>query len=164
MRANDNNQDITIMRPSQVVNFWWLLLSIGLLMSSPFILGDTTSNFRHLLNFLVWGVTLWKMIVVYCWIYTFDEERGKITIQTGVFSTKMVEVPFYRIKSVKLTKPFTLRIFGMSNISIESSEPYAPQITLYGMPLGEEMVDTIKEHTLYWREEMGVKEQDFHHF
>jgi len=61
-------------------------------------------------------------------------------------------------------KPLWQRIFGLSTVQIITSEPFKPFLTVYAISNGEEIARHCKEMAVYWRQQKGVKETDFHHF
>ena len=135
------------LKPSQWVNFGWLLFAIaGCILVIPVI---------------IW---ICRVFIISCWSYRFDEDTDTIVERKGVFSVETVEIHYFRIKSIRLQQPFFQRLVGLSTIEVITSEPYKPYLEIYGIRDGAKYVKYLKETATYWRNVKGVKETDFHSF
>ncbi len=99
-------------------------------------------------------------LIITCWSFRFREKT--ISERKGVFSVVTREIHYYRIKSVRHHEPFFLRIFGLSNVILVTSDPFTPIFEIHAIRGGDELVQSIKEETSIWRRERTVKEQDIH--
>jgi uncharacterized membrane protein YdbT with pleckstrin-like domain len=147
---------MTTIKPSQWVNFIWLLVAIAggygmIITESPLFIIPT----------LIW---ICKAIVIACWKYRFNEDTDTIVERKGVFSVETVEIHYFRIKSIQRKEPFFQRIVGLSTINIITSEPYRKHLQLYAISNGEAWVQYLKDASTYWRNVRGVHETDFHNF
>ena len=145
----------TIIRPSQWINFFWIWVGIMSLiltfaMSYWFIIP------------LPW--CMWKVLVLACWKYEIQEDGDTIVEQKGVFTTRRVEINYFRIKSIRIEKNLYFRFMGLSNVQIITSEPFKPALLLYGVSNGENIAEFLKEMSIVWRDKKGVRETDFHNF
>lgn len=131
--------------PSQWVNFIWGIIGIGLCWL-----------------FLPMVIFIGRMIAIGNIQYRFGEKT--ITEKRGVFSHSIREMHYFRIKSIRMEQPFFMRLVGLSNIYMISSEPFVPEIKLWAVSNGETYLKYIKDRTYFWREKLGVKETDFHSF
>lgn len=102
--------------------------------------------------------------LVFCHSYTFNDNTGIITERKGVFSVHKVEVHYFRIKSVQVKKPFFMRLVGIANVEVITSEPFKPFLRFYGIRQADEWAKFLQNAAEWWRNENGVKETDFHHF
>ena len=130
-------------QPSQWVNVGWLIFAVACywLYFPPVLL-------------------LWYYFVIRCWHYEFRERT--IAERWGVFTTNKVEIHYFRIKSVAVNRPFLMRLVGLSNIVIMTSDPLRPVLRLYAIHNGEVIREKIKDLTFHWRNEMNVKEHDLY--
>lgn len=144
------------LKPSQWVNFIWLLLAVA----GGVGIGITESPFMGL-PILIW---VCRFFVIACWKYQFDENSDTIVERKGVFSVETIEIHYFRIKSIRLYEPFFQRLVGLSTVEIITSEPYKPLLRLYAIRGGSKYVKYIKECATYWRKKKGVRETDFHNF
>lgn len=158
----------TIIRPSQWVNVLWIFIGIfSFVMAIVHYIPGLDINYT--LTSPLWVIplviSLWKILLLYCWSYEIQEKDGHtITEQRGVLTSVRVEVKYFRIKSIRVVKPLFLRMLGLSNIQIITSEPFKPVLLLYAVPNGENIVTFLQEMATNRRAEMGVKETDFHSF
>ncbi|HOG38277.1 MAG TPA: PH domain-containing protein [bacterium] len=143
-------------KPSQWANILWFILAI--IGAGQF---SYTGQYFYLLLVIWW---LWKFAVIECWVFIFDENSETIVERKGVFYVRKVEIQYFRIKSIRVMKPLWQRIFGLSTVQIITSEPFKPFLTVYAISNGEEIARHCKEMAVYWRQQKGVKETDFHHF
>jgi len=143
-----------VMKPSQLVNIGWLLLFLISLSAATFW------GYSYL--WCVASGVFWfaKWLIIKCWSFRFNEKT--IAQRKGVFSVITKEIHYFRIKSVRWHQPFWLRIFGLSNVVLITSDPLIPILKVYAIRDGEEVMNSIKEEVSIWRSERTVKEQDIH--
>jgi len=101
-----------------------------------------------------------KYLEVSYWRYEFNERT--MIERKGLFSVTRTEVSYYRIKSILIEEPAWMRIFGLSNVLIHTSDEFNHTITLYAVPNGVDLRNRIRGVVEYWRKEQGVKEFDLH--
>jgi membrane protein YdbS with pleckstrin-like domain len=146
---------IFVIKPSQWINFGWLLIAV--LFAFIIKLWLNISLGWAAIPFTIW---LWKCVVTSCWQFQCHEKT--ITERKGVFSMTKIEIHYFRIKSIRIDKPFLFRLVGLSNIDLITSDPLIPVLRLYAISNSESMRKYIKEMTDYWRKNSGVKESDIH--
>lgn len=149
----DTDELIFVVKPSQLVNIWWLLLFL-ILITFGFII---EMYWFGTITGIIWFS---KWLIVKCWSFRFHEKT--IAERKGVFSVVTREIHYFRVKSVRHHEPFLLRIFGLSNVVLVTSDPWIPVFRVYAIRDGKEMVKSIKETVSIWRRERTVKEQDIH--
>ena len=142
-----------VIKPSQLVNIGWLLLFLG---------GIVLALMSQVYWLCVGSGVLWfaKWLIIKCWSFDFHEKT--IAERKGVFSVLTREIHYFRIKSVRWEQPFWLRIFGLSNVVLITSDPLIPMLRLYGVKDGNAVKGYVKEQVSVWRRERTVKEQDIH--
>jgi uncharacterized membrane protein YdbT with pleckstrin-like domain len=128
-------------RPSQVLNLPAFLLC-GLLcwLVIPIFIG------------------LWKWLVLRFTEYEITSER--LRINTGVLSRSSDELELYRVKDTRFEQPFWLRIFGLGNVVLSSSDRTDPVITLTAIPGGREVREKLRNQVERLRVRKGVREID----
>jgi len=150
---SDTDDLLFVLKPSQLVNIWWLLLFLILI-----TVGIITQMYWFgVITGIIWGS---KWLIVQCWSFRFHEKT--ISERKGVFSVVTREIHYFRIKSVRLHQPFLLRIFGLSSVVLVTSDPLIPIFQIYAIKNGSDLVTSIKEEVSIWRRERTVKEQDIH--
>ena len=129
--------------PSQWLNLPFFILGIALIQTGLFPI-----------------LALIKYIEILCWKYEFNERT--IVERKGIFSVTRREIHYYRIKSIKIDEPFWMRLVGISNVSITTSDPYQPELVLKGVPNGQLYRSKLRGLTDLRRKEEGVKEFDMY--
>ena len=129
--------------PSQLINFGFYILCFLL----SFIYGLGVLLF--LIRFLKTRYTKFEI----------TDER--IIEQIGVLSRKTDETELYRVKDIRLEEPFLLRMFGLSNIIIITSDKTSPLITIKGVKNGKKLTGYLRSKVEKRRDKKGVKETDF---
>jgi uncharacterized membrane protein YdbT with pleckstrin-like domain len=90
--------------------------------------------------------------------YEITNER--LFIFSGVFSRMREEIELYRIKDYEVFQPFYIRLFGLSNILIHTSDRTSPVIMLMAINKGYKIADLIRENVEKQRRQKGVREID----
>lgn len=143
-------------RPSQISMFGGYFMSfvlfVGLLALNYF--------FNLPLYFLVAPFLLlfWCWLVVRCSKYTLTSQRLKYTY--GVLNQKEEQMELYRVKDYSLEKPLFLRIFGLSNIYMDTSDKSCPVFKIFGVDDGEKVIEQIRRNVERRREERFIRELD----
>ena len=92
-------------------------------------------------------------------IYSFSDER--FFIKSGILSQSIEEIELYRIRDYSIFKPFLLRIFGLGNLTIISSDKSTPRITMVGIKEPEMVMDLLRGFVEKSRKKSGTQEIDF---
>lgn len=127
--------------PSQLVNLGWYVLWLLLfwLVIPLFIL-------------------LWQWLVIRNTIYELTTERLKL--RRGVLNKELDEVELYRVRDYKLERPFFLRIFGLGNIMLQTSDRSHPRVRLRAVRDGERLYEQLRGAVEQSRATKGVRELD----
>lgn len=142
VKRNTDNLLFTL-RPSQWTNFGWFLAAIaGFWLVIPLIM------------------LAWQLAVVFFWRFEFRERT--IAWKKGVFSVTTVEVHYFRIKSIKVEEPFLMRLVGLSNIYLLTSDPYVPVLKLWAIRNSDEIRGMVMDYTFHWRQKQNTKELDLY--
>jgi uncharacterized membrane protein YdbT with pleckstrin-like domain len=105
---------------------------------------------------LAWA--LWRWLVVRFTNYELTSER--LRLATGVLNRRTEELELYRVKDSTLEQPILLRIFGLSNVVIRSSDPTHPSIALHAIRRGAEVREDLRRCVETLRARRGVREVD----
>jgi len=152
----------TIIKPSQWVNIFWFWLGIVSIVLT--FVGKPHFLLPSYLFLIPLPFCIWNILVIACWSYEIQEDGDTIIEQRGVFTTRRVEINYFRIKSIQIERNIYFRFIGLSNIHVITSEPFKPALLLYGVENGDNIADFLKNRAIVWRERKGVKETDFHSF
>lgn len=135
-----------IIKPSQWVNLGWYALTVGGLYVHEYIA-------------MFFGVILiYKVLDIYCWSYTFYDDT--IVEKRGILSVTQEEVHYFRIKSMMIDEPISLRVLDLSILNMSTSEQLKPNLSLYGIYNAEEVRTYIAALTKSKRRSNGIREYD----
>jgi uncharacterized membrane protein YdbT with pleckstrin-like domain len=127
--------------PSQLVNLPWYVLWILL--------------FWLVIPLLV---MLWQWLVIRNTVYELTSERLKL--RRGVLNKHLDEVELYRVRDYKLEQPFFLRLFGLGNILLQTSDRSHPSLRLRAVRDGEQLYERVRAAVEECRARKGVRELD----
>jgi uncharacterized membrane protein YdbT with pleckstrin-like domain len=104
------------------------------------------------------AIALWKWLKVRSTKITVTTER--ITSQVGVLSRHRWDMELYRVKDTTLHEPFLLRLVGLANIQLESSDRTTPTMLLPAIHNAEDLRQKIRANVERLRALRGVREMD----
>jgi uncharacterized membrane protein YdbT with pleckstrin-like domain len=102
---------------------------------------------------------LWRWLVVRSRRYQLTSERLKIA--DGVLNRRIETVELYRVKDIAVTQPFVLRLAGLENITLLTSDHTAPAITIPAMRQADALGDKFRRQVEIIRDRKRVREVDF---
>lgn len=135
---------LTRLQPSQWMNFPIYTLCAVVMFSFPLIL----------------ILALIKYLEFQMWSYDFNERT--IVETKGILNVTRTEIHYYRVKSIRIEEPLVMRILGLSNVYIKTSDPYQPELKLYAVPNGTQLRNQLRVDTDMRRKEEGVREYDLY--
>lgn len=110
------------------------------------------------------GVALPAIIALVKWLGVrstrINVTTERITTQTGVFSRHRWDMELYRVKDTSLHEPFLLRLVGLANIALESSDRTTPSMVLPAIHNAEDLRQKIRANVERLRALRGVREMD----
>ena len=101
----------------------------------------------------------WKWLVVRCRRFEITTERLKL-IQ-GVLNQDIDEIELYRVKDTRVLRPLWLRLFGLGNVVLETSDRTHPNAVLTAIKDAMEVREELRKHVENLREQKRVREVDF---
>jgi Predicted membrane protein len=128
------------------------------------------SNWMSFYYGIMFGLTFWLIFPMFYfgkklffswstgWIFNDD----KFSMTSGLFSPDVFEVQYYRIKSVRLKRPFLMRFFGLGTIEIITSEQFARTITIPGISEWEWIYNGLQQMSEQARRDRGVGEHNLY--
>lgn len=126
--------------PSQWINVaHWVLLAITLGLWTP--------------------IALWQYLVVRCTNYRLSNQR--LFTNHGVLSRQEDALELYRVKDSRLEQPFVLRLVGLANIVLETSDPSHPRVVLQAVRDARQVREKIRSLTEARRDQKRVREVDY---
>jgi uncharacterized membrane protein YdbT with pleckstrin-like domain len=103
-------------------------------------------------------IMLWQWLVVRNTIYELTSER--LRLRRGVLNKHLDEVELYRVRDYQFEQPFFLRLFGLGNIMLQTSDRSHPAVRLRAVRDGEQLYETIRKAVEESRASKGVRELD----
>ena len=103
-------------------------------------------------------IMLWQWLVVRNTIYELTSER--LRLRSGVLNKQLDEVELYRVRDYQLEQPFFLRLFGLGNITLQTSDRSHPAVRLRAVRDGEQLYEQIRRAVEHSRASKGVRELD----
>ena len=67
----------------------------------------------------------------------------------------------YRVRDYTVEKPFIMRLFGLGNLTLITSDKTNPKIYLYAIRNVESVRDVFRKNVEATRKQTGTKEVDF---
>lgn len=98
-------------------------------------------------------IAIWKWLVLRNIRYELTSERLKI--RQGVLNKDLDELELYRVRDYKLEQPLILRLFGLGNITLRTSDTSHPYVILRGLREGELVREQIRKYV----EECRIKKR-----
>lgn len=103
---------------------------------------------------------LWWWLEVRCTEYEMSSQR--LRLRSGVLNKATHDLELYRVKDVRLSQPLWLRLFGLADLVLDTSDRSHPQVVIRAIPNAEPLMDTVREHVEALRIARGIREIDTH--
>lgn len=84
----------------------------------------------------------------------------RITMEGGIFSKTTEELELFRVKDIQLDEPFFLRMYGLSNITLISSDRTSNILIIPAIKDGKKIREELRNAVDERREAKGVREFD----
>jgi uncharacterized membrane protein YdbT with pleckstrin-like domain len=121
------------------------------------------SQLTNIKTYILFFWTIILPLIVYLrtrfTIYELTEERFRE--KTGILSQKIEELELYRVRDYTVEKPFIMRLFGLGNLILVTSDKTNPKIYLYAIRNVESVRDVFRKNVEATRKKTGTKEVDF---
>lgn len=85
---------------------------------------------------------LWRYLVTKCLRYELTSQRLKV--HSGVLSKKIEELELYRVRDTQFDQPFFLRLFGLGNVLLVSSDSTTPVSSIHGIRDAQQLRDRLR--------------------
>jgi uncharacterized membrane protein YdbT with pleckstrin-like domain len=144
--------------PSQWLNIWQFagaaILAIGGVFAG---ISFFPPAWFLLIPAIAWAV--WRFLVVRCQRYRLTSERIRIT--TGVLNQKIDEIELYRVKDINMTRPFWMRLTGLSTVHLKTSDRSLPRLEIPAVHKGDDLREALRRQVEKIRDRKRVREMDF---
>lgn len=144
---------------SQILHFWtyflWCIVAAGIVVAGLILVIPLL--FAALIVPLI--AILARYIVTRSTVYELTTQRLRKT--SGVFNKKLDELELYRVKDSTLEQPFVLRLFGLGNVMIVSSDATMPEVSISGVSDAFDVREKLRVAVETERDRKRVREVDF---
>jgi len=148
--------------PSQLLNlhvFLMCLLLGGVLIFGAIYfrekLGAPWPYVIGALALIPFGVAIARYLQTKFWRYELTSER--LRIRRGVLSRRTDEIELYRVKDYVLSEPFVLRMFGLGDIVLTTTDDANRTVLLKAVRRPTSLRDEIRKHVEVRRQVKGVR-------
>lgn len=120
----------------------------------------------QLTNILVYIFFFWTIIIpLYRYLKTrftiFELTSDRFRTKIGILSQKVDELELYRVRDYEVFKPFLLRLFGLGNLTLITSDKTHPKIEMKAIKNPEKVLELFRKNVEISRKKTGTKEVDF---
>lgn len=145
--------------PSQWTNFPVFLICIVLI-----ALMIAATLIFALNPIIAWLSLIPGIVMFWYWLKTgshkFEVTNERIIEHMGVFSKKSDEVELYRVRDITHERPFHLRLVGLSNITVLSSDRSQPELLIPAITKGKQLKEDLRKAVEAMREKKRVRDVD----
>lgn len=104
-------------------------------------------------------IAFWRWLKTRSCRYHLTTER--LQMSEGVFSRNTEDVELYRVKDYRLIEPFTMRLFGLADVVLNTMDEANPTVMLRAIPGGKNLRDEIRKHVELCRDRKRVRVAEF---
>ena len=104
-------------------------------------------------------IALWRFLVVKTWKIEITDQR--LIEEKGVLSKTTDELELYRVKDIRLDQPFFLRLVGLSNIIMATSDRSHSVVKIPAIKDGKNLREQLRVAVDARRDKKRVRETDF---
>lgn len=144
--------------PSQLTNFGTYLACV-LVAAAIVVAGVLIAPVAFWVLFVPAALALWRYVELRFFRYRVTTERVGLT--RGVLTKRTDSIELYRVKDTTLIEPFFLRMFGLSDVVLNSSDRTTPLLVLHAVPNGLALREQIRANVERLRVQKSVREVDF---
>lgn len=149
---------------SQWVHFWYyffcLLLAAGIGVAAT-MFGLATAGIGALgylalvIPLFMWLLRWW---VTKCTRYELTSQR--LRIRTGVLNKKVEELELFRVKDYTMEQPFLLRLVGLGNLTMVTSDATCPTVAMRAIAGIEDVREKLRQAVQRERDRKRVRQLD----
>jgi uncharacterized membrane protein YdbT with pleckstrin-like domain len=146
---------------SQWVHFWYyffcIVIALGIGFGSTVVALPTAglSYIALIVPLLMWLIRWW---ITRCTSYELTTQRLKIA--TGVLNRHLDELELFRVKDYAMSQPFSLRLVGLGNLTLVTSDASTPTLAIRAIPEVEDVREKLRAAVQAERDRKRVREMD----
>ena len=149
---------------SQWVHFWYYFFCLALACGISFAATVTAlptaglSYLGLLVPVIMWLVRWW---ITRCTSYELTSQRLKMA--SGILNRKLDELELFRVKDYSMDQPLFLRIVGLGNLTLITSDASSPHVSIRAIANVEEVREKLRTAVQAERDRKRVREMDVDH-
>jgi uncharacterized membrane protein YdbT with pleckstrin-like domain len=144
---------------SQLVHFWtyllWIVAAIGIAVGGTIAVNPLI--YAALIVPFIGIIARW--LVTRTTVYELTSQRLRKT--SGILNKKLDELELYRVKDSTLEQPVLLRMFGLGNIKVISSDATLPTLTMDAVPGAYDAREKLRVAVEAERDRKRVRDVEF---
>ena len=146
---------------SQWVHFWYyflcVLLAVGIAFAAtiPALFTGGLAYLALLIPLVMWLV---RWYATKCTTYTLTSQRLRIT--SGILSKKVDELELFRVRDYTMDQPFLLRLVGLGNLTLITSDATTPTLAMRAIPGIESVREKLRTAVQTERDRKRVRQMD----
>jgi len=142
---------------SQWVHFWYylfcLILATAAIGGIPFTAG--LSAIGLVVPFFMWIIRWW---MTKCTSYELTTQR--LRISTGILNKHLDELELFRVKDYSMTQPLFLRLMGLGNLTMITSDASTPTVEMKAIAGVEDVREKLRNVVQAERDRKRVRAMD----
>ena len=146
--------DDILLRPAFIFAFL-KALPLTLLAVTFLLLAWWLSPYFIFLGLFICGAAWYRLLYIRNFQYLISKEY--IRFSRGIFFKRVDQLEMYRIKDYIITQSFILQLFGLMNLTLKSTDPENPVISLTGI-VESDITDKIRERVQKARHDNNIYE------
>ena len=146
---------------SQWVHFWYyflcILLAVGIAFAAtiPALFTGGLAYLALLIPLVMWLV---RWYATKCTTYTLTSQRLRIT--SGILNKKVDELELFRVRDYTMDQPFLLRLVGLGNLTLITSDATTPTLAMRAIPGIESVREKLRTAVQTERDRKRVRQMD----
>ena len=115
------------------------------------------------------GLLVWLVVPIFFMFWAYLKTKNTkyrlteelLEFEVGVFNKKSTHIELYRVKDYRIDEPLIMRILGLGNLELITSDKTIDDLVLYAIKNPKEVKEGIRDLVEKRRDEKGVREVDF---
>ena len=104
-------------------------------------------------------MAVWRFLTTRATTYQLTKER--LVTGEGVLSKQLDEIELYRVRDVRVTEPFILRLFGLGNVDIVTTDKSDEYVRLRAISKPRAVKEILRKHVESRRNQTRTREVEF---
>lgn len=153
------NEKSILVRPT---SGYAVIMNLHYLLIIPFLIFGL-SLLPQFSSFIIGGATILFLMALYSYFMIrktkYEITKAQLKYSRGIFTLTTDFLEHYRVKDIVQQQPFILRLIGVMNVVIQSTDKTHPVLVIRGIPLSN-IADTIRDLVEHSRKLNRVFEVD----